>query len=221
MGNLCVKPSIDSTPPGSQNDNESQAHVPPQREAVLFERHVREWNALGGQLLEPLLQSGAIALLDAAWLIQIARAGESIRPRQQIPYDAFLSVQELQASLSGAHKWLPIICLSYPWLHPEHPDPHNTTLSQLVNVLEKAVQVGRFGVFWDFASLHQHPAPARGKYRNSMENALFEKGLSGLATFYAHAFTYVIRLTRMPSGYPEAFDLKPGANSAEYSDRGW
>jgi hypothetical protein len=41
-----------------------------------------EWIYLGGGELEPLLLSGAIALLDAAWLVQLAASGRRIERRQ-------------------------------------------------------------------------------------------------------------------------------------------
>jgi len=74
------------------------------------------------------------------------------------------------------------------------------------------------GVFWDFASLYQHPEDGT---RTQEEQALFKQGLGGLASLYAHRFTTVFRATRMPTDYPAAFNLPTGANSAAYTDRGW
>ena len=78
-----------------------------------------DWRELRGRELEAALKSGAIALLDAGWLVACAERGERIRRRQDLPPEAFISLEELKAAC-GAWE-LPIICLSYAWLHPDHP----------------------------------------------------------------------------------------------------
>ena len=93
----------------------SKPRVSPEQEA--------KWRGLRGHELEPALESGAIALLDAGWLVASKERGETIRRRQDLPPEAFISLEELKAAvvanrLSSA---LPIICLSYAWLHPDHP----------------------------------------------------------------------------------------------------
>ena len=78
-----------------------------------------DWRQLRGRKLEAALKSGAIALLDGRWLVASAERGERIRRRQDLPPDAFIPLEELKAAcLPGV---LPIICLSYAWLHPDHP----------------------------------------------------------------------------------------------------
>ena len=67
-------------------------------------------------------------------------------------------------------------------------------------------------------SLPQHPP---GGKRSDDEEALFKQGLAGLASLYAHQYTTVFRLTRMPADYPAAYELPAGANCAAYGDRGW
>ena len=69
----------------------------------------------------------------------------------------------------------------------------------------------------DFASLFQHPP--NGK-RTEAEGRLFKQGLAGLASLYAHQYTTVFRLTRMPNDYPAAYRLLKGANFAAYEERG-
>ena len=71
----------------------------------------------------------------------------------------------------------------------------------------------RYGVFWDYPSLHQNP-------RKPAEDALFRLGLQSLGSFYAHAHTKVFLLTSFPAGYPEGYDLPSGANVAAYPGRG-
>ena len=70
------------------------------------------------------------------------------------------------------------------------------------------------GLMWDFPSLFQHP-------RTDEQTALFKQALGNLAAFYSHQFTMVFRLTKFPAGYPKGYKLPPGANVAEYPDRGW
>ena len=86
--------------------------MPPEQEA--------KWRKLRGHELEAALKSGAIALLDGPWLVACAERGERIRRRQDLPPEAFISLKELKAATKH-HIGLPIICLSYAWLHPDHP----------------------------------------------------------------------------------------------------
>ena len=90
----------------------SKPRVSPEQEAT--------WRKLRGHELEAALKSGAIALLDGRWLVACAERGERIRRRQELPPEAFISLEELKAA---CRDWLglPIICLSYAWLHPDHP----------------------------------------------------------------------------------------------------
>ena len=73
-----------------------------------------------------------------------------------------------------------------------------------------------FGVFWDFASLHQHSKDAK---RDAHEEMLFKEGLDSLAQLYAHERTYVLRLTRQPEGYPSGY--KGVGKALPYEERGW
>ena len=70
-----------------------------------------------------------------------------------------------------------------------HPDPKGATLAVLGKVLKAYVADknygGVFGVFWDFASLHQHP---EGGQRSAAEAALFKQGLGGLGSIYSHQY---------------------------------
>ena len=187
-----------------------------------------EWEYLGGSELETLLQSGAIALLDAAWLVELAESGKRIERRQDLPKEAFLSLDDLKAA-GSVRDGLPIAMLSYPWLSPSHPDPRRDTLLTLARVLAAFIDnVGygvaerrRWGVFWDFASLHQHPPEDVGGSRTMEEDALFKQGLEGLGRFYSHPRTTVFRMTRMPENWPQDYNLPKNANVADYINRGW
>ena len=185
---------------------------------VAFAR--KSWEELGGAEIEPLLRSGAIAILNARWVIDEWKRGGIIRRRQELPDEAFLSVDELiNATAAGD---LHLAAASYPWMQPDHPDPKGWTLALLGGVLEAYITDGLgdhvWGLFWDFASLHQHPKDGQ---RTDAENALFKQGLGGLATIYGHQYTTVLRVSRAPDDYPSAYNLPDGANVAAYPERGW
>ena len=86
------------------------------------------WRERGGGDLEPVLASGAMALVDAQWIISHAEAGGVVTHRQALPKEAFLSLADLveasRASLGG----LPVIALSCPWRTKQHPDPDGAPL---------------------------------------------------------------------------------------------
>ena len=47
------------------------------------------------------------------------------------------------------------------------------------------------------------------------------QALSGLGSLYAHPYTTVLRVTKMPDDYPDAYSLPKGANVGPYADSGW
>ena len=193
--------------PATNTSSRAHDHPPPQR-ARLWEDEFR-----GGDI-EPVLASGAIALLDASWLVAHAAAGGVLRRRQELPDAAFVSAAALKASCTEA-SFLPVIALSYPWLTPSHPDPRGDHL-QLVSTVLSALLTGSscrvWGVFWDYGSLFQH---GELKPRTTEEDELFKAGLGALGTIYSHPWTWVFRLTRLPS----ALDIV--ANTTVYGERGW
>lgn len=172
------------------------------------------WRKKGGGVLEPALTSGAVALLDALWIIEQAEAGGVLKHRQELPGEAFLSLADLVETTSK--NGLPIVALSYPWLAKEHPDLHGDTLGRVAKALRALLSdpdiFSRLGVFWDFGSLHQHPDPATGVVRTEAEDVLFKQGLGCLGTLYSHPNTTVLRLTSLPACHMA---------EAEYMRRGW
>lgn len=228
------------------------------------------WRKKGGEELERALHSGAIALLDAQWIVNFVRRNENaILPcRQELPTEAFLCCDALIRSTSSngidddedeqEEDWfdndrpkgegIHIIVLSYMWLHPRHPDPKGTTLKLLARWCQKKLEsswmsmkvdmagnkdillpanyiscgnIPRWGVFWDFASLYQHPDPENGIQRTPQEDKLFRKGLHSLSNLFSHPQTHCFKVTQFPPGYPMGYDLPASANSAEYMKRGW
>ena len=94
---------------------------------------LRCWKLQGKELLEPALSSGAIALLDAKWVVELSTNQLTIARRQDLPPEAFLTLQQIQANTHPNS--MPVICLSYMWLHPDHPDPYGDTLRLVADVL--------------------------------------------------------------------------------------
>ena len=195
-------------------------HVVPES-AVPLEPH-SGWAAQGGPELENVLRAGAIALLDGAWVVELAaKPGTVIGPRQSLPPEAFISLDAIQAQ-SSVSLGLRVACCSYPWLQPDHPDPKGANLRLIARVLDAYLKAdgGRWALFWDFPCLHQHAGAPGGK-RPPAEELLFKEALKSLGTFYAHAKTTTFMLTAFPDGYPSGYSLPAGANVAEYADRGW
>jgi len=81
---------------------------------LTYEDKLELWRKLGGGDLEPVLASGAVAPLDAQWIISHAEAGGVLTHRQALPEEAFLSLADL-VEATGEYR-LPVAALSYPWL---------------------------------------------------------------------------------------------------------
>ena len=109
-----------------------------------------EWDKYRGADLEPLLRSGAVALLDARWVVAYAKEGRPICRRQELPKEAFLPVDALIAA-GQCSCGLRVACLSYPWLQPGHPDARCSTLRLVATVLEAYLADNGekvWGLFW-------------------------------------------------------------------------
>ena len=127
------------------------------------------WASRRGQVIEPLLVSGAVALLDARWLVQLAATpGSIICRRQELPPAAFVSVDDLKAACVSTDDSLRVIALSYAWLNPIHPDPNGYTLRRLAHVLKAYLDMDRafeiamiWGVFWECVDAHSNHSCAR------------------------------------------------------------
>ncbi|EOD27522.1 hypothetical protein EMIHUDRAFT_235752 [Emiliania huxleyi CCMP1516] len=198
------------------------------RFCLIDERKLAKWRGRGGGDLEPVLASGAIALLDAQWIISHAEAGGVLTHRQALPKEAFLSLADLVEATTGndnsCRASLPVAALSYPRTK-DHPDPLGFNLIHVAKALKALLSdqygsIPRLGVFWDFASLHQHPDPANGIMRTEEQNVLFKQGVGCLGKLYSHPKTIVLRLTSFPDGHKKE-DQAEGTNVAAYSDCGW
>ena len=72
-----------------------------------------------------------------------------------------------------------------------------------------------------FCSLHQKGAA--GEPRSPAEAELFGTALGNLSDWYSHPKSVVLKLTKMPDGYPDGFTFAAGTtpNTADYYGRGW
>ncbi|EOD12936.1 hypothetical protein EMIHUDRAFT_104080 [Emiliania huxleyi CCMP1516] len=213
------------TPADTAAPTQPAAALPSATDLGVSEEKLELWRKRGGGDLEPVLASGAVALLDAQWIISHAEAGGVLTHRQALPEEAFLSLADLADLVEAIdeYDWLPVAALSYPWLTKDHPDPRGANLTRVARALKALLTspyVRRLGIFWDFGSLHQHPDPANGVMRSEEQNALFKQGLGCLGTLYSHPYTWVLRLTSFPDGH-KAEDQAEGTNVAAYFDRGW
>ena len=91
--------------------------------------------------------------------------------------------------------------LSYAWLSPGDPDPAGRRLAVLRSSLAKLPNV--VALFWDYASLYQHPP---GGLRTKDEDASFGRAIEVMGDLYASAIgTTVLQLKEIPPR-PSSFD---------------
>ena len=180
------------------------------------------WKERGGNDLEPALGIGdksdaaPVRLVDARYIIKLAREGSRFPRRQDAPENAFVSLDKLrQAGPMGNYdQCLNVIVVSHTWMEADHPDPEGLNLKLLASALEdwlkccaKTVCVG---VFLDYMSLHQKP---KGGKRTDLEDKMFKAALGTMSTWYVHQNTVVFKLTQLPAGRSDP--------SREYMNRGW
>ena len=190
------------------------------------------WEPNEGAALEASLEvdpetgMAPIRLVDARFLVNLSKADGMLVRRQDLPEEAFINLKTLKFMSKGYMKTdLRILCLSYPWLTPYHPDPRGDSLKLLAAALDvfcrDRFDGGAWAVFIDYCSLPQ--LGPRGEPRTPAEAALLERGLSSLASLFSHPCTWTLKLTQLPADFPAAFEFPPGvrANAAAYDERGW
>ena len=117
----------------------------------------------GAESIWAALESGAVALVKATWLVSQAMADAVLPRRQELPKEAFMSVAELKAQYKQGNRdgVLPVIAISFCWDTPPHPDPTGAQLKTVAAMLKTempkyARPSGSFegftdmGVFWDW-----------------------------------------------------------------------
>ena len=196
---------------------------------------------------EALLESianGSIALVRGRWVVAHFEAGGKLMRRQDLPPEAFFTVDELRKLVAAlGDDWgLLFVAISYRWLTAIHPDPDAFHLnivakvaklylkseedmgifscSPLVDAFERAGysrDEADFGLMWDFMSLHQKPV--NGGERTPEEAALFKLGLGALPIWYGHAETVMWMQPELPAGFGERMAALGLAET--YESSGW
>ena len=130
------------------------------------------------------LLTGHVRLVKSSWLIAYSKAKGILPRRQELPKDAFISVDELKSMYGEGNKdgVLPMIAISFCWLTPPHPDPRGEQLALVAGVLEREQKkynqenesfkgFPEMGVFWDWVGgcvCVSHLAPMMIHYRMLM-----------------------------------------------------
>ena len=132
-------------------------------------------------------ENGAIAWVSVGFLKSIADGGGRLSRRQDLPHDAFLTVEEVKNQA--------LYVVTYCWLWLAHPDPKAFLLKQVVDALKKEKAHPRDGVWWDWASLHQRP-------RTDDEEAKFLMGLVAAQQLCTSFRVGCIVLPDLPEDFP-------------------
>jgi hypothetical protein len=218
---------------GAIVSEDGEAHMPPPRDVPLSFATENAWEVCNGGEIEDVLKSGAIVLLDGQWMVNWAESKRVLRPRQALPDEAFLTLEEVKQV--GVRQ---VVCLSHCWLQRDHPDPFGYNLGVVARALKPLLKFAKVAIFYDFCSMHQKCRSVNGSPqsrvlgwangeegaigRYACEDRLFKQALSKLGAFYSHRMTKVWMLSRFPVNYedPASGYLREG-NVAEYLDRGW
>ena len=96
-------------------------------------------------------------------MIKLSKARKILPRRQEVPEEAFISVDELKGMYGKGNRdgALPIDTVSFCWSSPAHPDPKGEHLATVAAALKrempkyKKMGFSDMGVFWDWLSLHQ------------------------------------------------------------------
>ena len=155
------------------------------------------------------LGEAPIRLLDARFLLELAASPELRGPldgtrraglprRQELPEAAFIDLYQLRHMTESGFGALRILCVSWPWLQPDHPDPradHLRTLAHVVSMFlsDRIFQShqGTYAVMLDWCCVMQ-PAPAQSGEamgeRTPKEQALYKLAVDAMVRKRAWAF---------------------------------
>ena len=164
--------------------------------------------------LAETLGHGHIRLVRPEWLIAQCLSGGLIRPCQELRVlqpSPLLSPEEAVDVLRAGNRSVGALTLG--WLTPGHSDPCGEHLACLQQALVVMPHIK--AVFWDFASLPQHP-------RSEADEEAFACALSVMGDLYASAVgTTVLQMKQIPPR-PSMFDgvvvlrnAKPHVHEAE------
>eukprot|EP00927_Polykrikos_kofoidii_P060846 TRINITY_DN55755_c0_g1_i1.p1 TRINITY_DN55755_c0_g1~~TRINITY_DN55755_c0_g1_i1.p1 ORF type:complete len:680 (+),score=119.15 TRINITY_DN55755_c0_g1_i1:285-2324(+) len=177
------------------DDDSEDTEIPEAEEASESRGHLYRSKAS----LQAVLDAGDAVLLRGSWLVSLAENRGVLPRRQELPEEAVCGAKSVLDT--------PVIVVSHCWQSPDHPDPEGDQLQHLSEALKLYLASAERGaedvaVFLDWCSLHQVP-------RSPAEQAVFERGVSGIGLWFAHQETTVWMLTKVSWG------------ARNYVDRGW
>jgi len=189
------------------------------------------WTECEGESMEAVLtvdeENGGqspIRLLDARFLITLAKSGGTLARRQDLPDGAFFDLPRLKRESWGyGGASLRVLVVFQPWLQPDHPDPKGWQLKLLGQILESFVadDGGSYAIYLSYCSLMQ-PGPD-GEQRSPAEAKLCEAALGGLCELFCHDGTWLLEMTSLPPDYPDKYEIAEGADPVrvDFHERGW
>ena len=85
------------------------------------------------------LMTGHVRLVKMSWLIRHAKAKGILVRRQELPEEAFISIDELKRMYGNGNRdgVLPIIAISFCWETAAHPDPEGKQLASIAAMMEE------------------------------------------------------------------------------------
>ena len=225
---LCCAPSVKIGPSRRKNQAKTNPGKPPKAEVRMTTGKEAAANIdlkryIGPESIWAALETKHVRLPKMSWLIQHAKKNDILPRRQEMPEEAFISVQELKDLYGEGNNdgVLPIIAISFCWDTASHPDPRGEQLQTVAAMMEKekekyATASGSFkgfsemGVFWDWLSIYQKDKDGN---RTPFEQEGFRYALhETMDLWYAHQGTTVYMLTQLPEGT---------TRKVGYSDSGW
>jgi len=208
QSSLAVTPRCQTAPSKKATTHTKVRHV----DGAAHMKVTSPSDTIGGSVIKKGLADGAVKLLSAKWLLS-QPADFKLARCQDLPKEAFIPPGEAREMFEDSHVLhMNILVLSYPWLSKAHPDPSGFHLQRVVQYLKaymKFMKKCEVGIFWDFASLPQHP-------RSEEDNQIFQQGLQSINFLYGSQVTGVIQLKTMPSD-----DADSSLNLIPYDERGW
>lgn len=157
-------------------------------------------------------------LVDAQYLIELAKAGGTLPRWQEVPDAAKISRCNLwRLRAITLNRNLPVLIWSYCWFGKLHPDPYGEQLRRTLWIMETMVADAKqqggphctIGVLIDFCSYPQWP-------RTAEEQNRFDRGLKQeLSKWYAHPHVPVLALDVLAS------PARGHTNRRPYDERGW
>ena len=118
---------------------------------------VDEQRYTGAESIWAALKEKHVRLIKSSWIVEHNKTGNPLPRRQELPEEAFISVEELKRQYGDGNidGVLPIIGISFCWDTAPNPDPRAKQLKTVAAMLEQerpkyaAVGFTEMGVFWD------------------------------------------------------------------------